>query len=227
MTEQPREACDGKIDDNKSHPFQIIFNSLRSITSYQDVLQHPSSSGQISSAIAQMNKVTLQHLGIDETYVNNLSFGQCMTVVESENFDIAVFLLPRGFVLQLHDHPNMVVCSKLIFGSLSIRSFTKIKSEDGGDILAKLELNAEKTCRDDPWFLTPRDGNFHEITPLSDCVMLDILLPPYDDHDRQCNFYSAHKTDSEQQWLLKLLPPHLQEQVRLPHMIQYRSYRPS
>jgi hypothetical protein len=196
------------------HPFQSIYNTLSTNRNFQEVM-------------AQMKNVSLHHLGVDETYLNNLTFAQCMIVVETEKFDVAAFLLPAGFILSLHDHPKMVVCSKLICGSVSIRSFTKIQNLPNDEMLTKLEM-LEKTNADEPWFLSPNKGNFHEITPLTPCVLLDILLPPYNDTDRQCNYYSALKKDTDpSNWVLKALPPMLQDQVQQPYMVPYTGYKPS
>ncbi|KAL6637201.1 hypothetical protein ACP70R_024773 [Stipagrostis hirtigluma subsp. patula] len=41
----------------------------------------------------------------------------CKTVHECDNFTIAVFFLPQGAVMPLHDNPGMTVFSKLLIGT--------------------------------------------------------------------------------------------------------------
>jgi hypothetical protein len=214
--------------DNQSerNPLQLIHNTLQAIDNLDELLESPLTSSEISFSLTNMNRVELRHLGLDLSYLEHLSFGQCMTIFESSKFDIAVFLLPRGFVLKLHDHPNMVVCSKILAGSVSIRSFSRLENIGEDEVLANLKFNITKSSDDEAWTLTPDDGNFHEITPLTDCVMLDLLLPPYDDENRPCNFYSASPYKDGERWLLKSLSPDLQEKVQLPHTVRYQGYRP-
>jgi hypothetical protein len=46
-----------------------------------------------------------------------------------------------------------------------------------------------KSNENSAWFLTPSEGNIHEFVAMSNCVVLDILLPPYNEPLRSCNFY--------------------------------------
>lgn len=227
---------DDEVENSSLHPFQKIFNNLQRINNIQEVLQSPQSHPLVQRAISHMNQVQLEDIGIDANYVQSLTAGQCMTVIESHKFDIAAFLLPAGFKLYLHDHPNMVVCSKLLHGSALIRSFSKIKKRKNGDVDARLEVDMERKVGDEAWLLTPRQGNFHEITPLTECVMLDILLPPYDDEQRPCHFYNAIKKSAadgadslvgESNFLLKRLSYEDQLQIQLPYPVTYIGYRPS
>jgi hypothetical protein len=253
--------------NKNQHPFQAIHDALNQIPDIYEILYHPLTSASLIKALCHMNTVNLSHLDIDTAYVESVSMGQCMSVFGSKQFDIAAFILPKGFKLYLHDHPNMIVCSKLLHGSVSIRSFSKdsesadptvfdqqtnnqlermnskspssasslsgssssISSEHSphpDDALATLELNMTKSATDEPWILTPNEGNFHEITPLSHCVMLDILLPPYDDCERPCNFYTARKIENSELWKLKVLPLEIQHRIRLPEPVAYNGYHP-
>lgn len=208
------------------NPIQNVFNSLSKITNIAELLDSPHDCPQVIESLGHMNRVSLYDLGLDRSYVSDINYGQCVTIASTPLFDIAAFILPKGFTLQLHDHPNMIVCTKLIMGSMSIRSFSKISTSNGGNIISTLELDEIKSDTDKPWLLTPHQGNYHEITPLTDCVMLDVLLPPYDDDHRSCNFYSANFLQ-DSTWILNLLPPDLQERIRLPLNVYYQGYRPA
>lgn len=214
------------LDDDENHPLQHVHNSLNQITSLEDV-EH--ALPFIRSAMYYMNNVKLDHLGLNQSYVDNLIFGQCMSIFESRDFDIAVFILPKGFTLQLHDHPHMFVCTKLLAGSISVRSFSSISSLPNDEILGKLEIQTTKSNYDDAWYLTPDQGNYHEITATENCVMLDVLLPPYhDEQGRPCTFYSAAPRSIEENiWTIKPLPPQLQCRVPLPHSVAYSGFVPS
>ena len=172
---------------------QEIHDSLLRIGNILEAAQNPTQHPEIQYALHLMNQVTLEDLGLTEAYLATITYGQCMTIAqEPDKFEIAAFILPRGFALQLHDHPEMTVCTKLLQGSIRIRSFSgKLRNEIGDVTSATLYVDMNKTHQDDAWLLTPSHGNFHEIYPTTDCVMLDILLPPYDDPIRPCKFYKA------------------------------------
>lgn len=218
------------------HPFQSIYNSLSQVRNLQEALQDPTANEFINQAISSLNQVQLEDLAIERSYIESLTAGQCMTVFESSHFEIAAFLLPAGFKLHLHDHPNMVVCSRLLHGSALIRSYSRLKKRKNGDVDARLEVDMNKDMHDEPWMLTPRHGNYHEIIPRTECVMLDILLPPYDDDLRQCNFYEARKKESvengdgegsnKNNYLLRKLSHSEQLAIQLPYMVNYSGFRP-
>jgi len=234
----------GNVSD---HPLQVIYNILSSLTDIPAICDRPLDSDPLLQVINLMTKVQLQHLGIPSNAVGRLRHGISMKVAEKEDmFDIAAFVLPRGFTLPLHDHPNMTVVSKLLLGEVQIRSFSRCKghrdnsdpsslsetssgdeykgSDDSVD--CQLSVSTRKTAADAPWFLTPDDGNFHEITPITDCVLLDILLPPYDDHDRNCTFYEAQETFEGSWRLVPMSFDKLNSQQMFPLPVQYKGYRP-
>lgn len=223
-------------DTSSLHPFQAICDYLTSIHDSSDIAWRPEESEPVHLTLEQMKRVRLQDLRVSSSAVGKLPYGVCMTIAEvPEKFEIAAFFLPRGFALPLHDHPNMAVCTKMLMGEAQIRSFTQTKRSspsstvDGHEteigVEADLSFCQVKSVDDNPWVLSANEGNFHEILPLSDCVMLDILLPPYDDHDRNCTFYDAVER-SDGKWVLTPKLPEEQQRVRLPVNIPYKGLKP-
>ncbi|XP_072955560.1 plant cysteine oxidase 2-like isoform X1 [Typha angustifolia] len=106
-----------------------------------------------------------------------------------ENFSIGIFCLPESAVIPLHDHPGMTVFSKLLFGSIHIKSYdwvdtAQISNETirprEGERLAKVKTDDvfNDTCKTS--ILYPESGgNMHCFTALTPCAVLDVLGPPY------------------------------------------------
>lgn len=115
-------------------------------------------------------------------------------VYEDETFSIGIFILPPGVSIPLHDHPGMSVISRVLYGSLHIKSYDLIK--DGAAASGKkhkARLRVDKTITA-PYTteLLPDHSNLHELVGDDDigCAFLDIITPPYHSNEgRDCTYY--------------------------------------
>ncbi|KAK4477626.1 hypothetical protein RD792_016864 [Penstemon davidsonii] len=121
---------------------------------------------------------------------------------ECEKFSIGIFCLPPTSVIPLHNHPGMTVFSKLLFGTMHIKSYDWSSEVDknidrtprnhpDGTRLAKIKVDSEFTAPCRTSILYPADGgNMHCFTAKTACAVLDVLGPPYSDPDgRHCQYY--------------------------------------
>ncbi|KAG6742861.1 plant cysteine oxidase 2 [Populus alba] len=129
---------------------------------------------------------------------------------ECDKFSIGIFCLPPSGVIPLHNHPGMTVFSKLLFGTMHIKSYdwvvdvppstsavvspSKSRQPDVQQPearLAKVKVNSNFTAPCNTSILYPTDGgNMHCFTAVTACAVLDVLGPPYSDSDgRHCQFY--------------------------------------
>lgn len=129
---------------------------------------------------------------------------------ECDKFSIGIFLLPPSGVLPLHNHPQMTVFSKLLFGTMHIKAYDWVddaasmatpKADSSKAVagpvsvrLAKLSVNSDFTAPCNTTILYPtHGGNMHCFTALTACAVLDVLGPPYCDPDgRHCQYYRTH-----------------------------------
>ncbi|KAJ8643953.1 hypothetical protein MRB53_005701 [Persea americana] len=123
---------------------------------------------------------------------------------ECDKFSIGIFCLPPSGVIPLHNHPGMTVFSKLLFGSMHIKSYdwadipcSSDKTlnpsyfQPSGVQLAKVKTDAVFTAPCKPLILYPAaGGNMHCFTAKTSCAVLDVLGPPYNDSEgRHCTYY--------------------------------------
>ncbi|KAK7266330.1 hypothetical protein RIF29_18973 [Crotalaria pallida] len=123
-----------------------------------------------------------------------------------EKFSMGIFCLPPSGVIPLHNHPQMTVFSKLLFGTMHIKSYDWVVDlpADSSTVvkqpsesltpetrLAKIKVDADFTAPCNPSILYPNDGgNLHCFTAVTACAVLDVLGPPYSDPDgRHCSYY--------------------------------------
>ncbi|KAL5722643.1 cysteamine dioxygenase [Ranunculus cassubicifolius] len=126
-------------------------------------------------------------------------------VYECGKFSIGIFCLPPSGVIPLHNHPGMTVFSKLLFGSMHIKSYDWVKDapddtkenlnptriQPPGTRLAKVNTDSVFTAPCNTNILYPAaGGNLHCFTALTACAVIDVLGPPYSDPEgRHCMYY--------------------------------------
>jgi len=155
-----------------------------------------------------LSKITLDHVGINNDNLKDyfkeggISF---INIFEDQDICVGVFCLGKGSFLDLHDHPNMLVMTKYLMGSVQYRSLdlvdksqqiklpTLLYQDERTDIIGtQLEatVRTEKVIKaGEISYLTPDNGNIHKFTALENTAFLDILLPNYNETDRYCNYY--------------------------------------
>ncbi len=74
-----------------------------------------------------MNITNIEDLDVefaddDITYHNVLD--------ESPHYSVGVFFMPKGTSIPLHDHMNLLVFSKTLYGRLEIISYDKVDQND-------------------------------------------------------------------------------------------------
>lgn len=126
-------------------------------------------------------------------------------IFECEKFSIGIFCLPPSGVIPLHNHPGMTVFSKLLFGTMHIKSYDWVDnlpgSNSGANIdnsqtelpdprLAKINVDSDFTAPCTSILYPETGGNMHCFTAVTACAVLDVLGPPYSDPDgRHCTYY--------------------------------------
>eukprot|EP00736_Rhodelphis_marinus_P014147 Rmarinus@m.969 len=109
-------------------------------------------------------------------------------------FECGVFILPRNAQIPLHNHPEMVVLTKILYGKLSIVSYD-LKDESsrhvGGRGVRRGVVHMDVSSPTAVLF--PRQGNLHAVYAHNDTAMLDVLAPPYDyAKGRDCTYYEVY-----------------------------------
>ena len=200
---------------------QNVYDLLRAAKDKILSISDPSSNHDFADCLEAMNQITMDDVGLHERVVRNLPCSVCMTIHSSELFDLAVFIIPAGGNIPLHDHPNMTVLSKLLYGRLSAKSFT-VSERRNDCLIASPPFTSSYSAQDRPWLLTPFRGNIHEFVAETACVVFDVLMPPYCDPERSCTYYNAAVGADGLWWLCPVPAP----TSGLPVWANYRGIRP-
>ncbi|XP_010272997.1 PREDICTED: plant cysteine oxidase 1-like isoform X2 [Nelumbo nucifera] len=116
-------------------------------------------------------------------------------IYQSDDFSIGVFCFPAGGKLPLHDHPGMTVLSKVLYGSVHVKSYDWVKARTASSRMVGLASTVTdgviKAPREASVLFPKSGGNIHSFTALTPCAILDVLSPPYsDEFGRPSTYFS-------------------------------------
>eukprot|EP00284_Hemiselmis_tepida_P009854 CAMPEP_0174926392 /NCGR_PEP_ID=MMETSP1355-20121228/11224_1 /TAXON_ID=464990 /ORGANISM="Hemiselmis tepida, Strain CCMP443" /LENGTH=306 /DNA_ID=CAMNT_0016172421 /DNA_START=78 /DNA_END=995 /DNA_ORIENTATION=- len=150
---------------------------------------------------AAMGEMTASDFGVSEEDVPYDSIG-FKYVYEHQDFTIMMMLFPAGVSIPCHDHPEMTVYSKVLFGEVQVSSFDPQPACKCG-----------KNCFDDRFISRPvqlwrnrevwtpesgtlrtsmEEGNLHQFHATKASCIIDVMSPPYSEEDggpRECSYY--------------------------------------
>lgn len=114
-------------------------------------------------------------------------------IADSPAVSMAVFVLPPGGCIPLHDHPNMYVFSKVLFGELSVESYDVLETEHKAGMVG-LRCADETETAGAVRVLTPLKGNVHCFRADGWTAVFDVVLPPYcAESGRDCTYWRTEK----------------------------------
>lgn len=117
-----------------------------------------------------------------------------MTIEGNEDYRLVLFFIRKGTVMPLHDHPNMSVYFKLLFGKLNYTMYDKVEekfkynkfsNDEYEELLqTKKQIVAKKSgekaiTKDQILLVRPSLGNLHKFVAEEDSCFFDICLPNY------------------------------------------------
>eukprot|EP01111_Echinosteliopsis_oligospora_P002123 TRINITY_DN1310_c2_g1_i1.p1 TRINITY_DN1310_c2_g1~~TRINITY_DN1310_c2_g1_i1.p1 ORF type:complete len:278 (-),score=85.63 TRINITY_DN1310_c2_g1_i1:160-993(-) len=174
-----------------------------------------------------MDKLTASDFGLRRVHmqqnsampraISTLLFGSpkitYVPLHEDDHFSIGLFLLPKNAKMPLHDHPNMTVFNKLLYGKLRIKSYDWLpnrhserdallgvtRAPDRPRLAKKVEDKVITPQMDTQIAFPNTGGNIHSYTALDASALFDVLTPPYNNSDRSCNYYEEVDGEEEEE----------------------------
>jgi len=130
----------------------------------------------------------------DDPYYFKGNLNRVTVDMDNEDYRLVLFFIKKGTRMPLHDHPNMSVFFRLVFGSLDYRSYDKVDEkfkynnfvdDEYHEILSSKKRILAKKSRamslktDDVLFVRPSVNNMHEFVAKENSCFFDICLPNY------------------------------------------------
>jgi plant cysteine oxidase len=100
-----------------------------------------------------------------------------------------LFMVPKGHKIPLHDHPEMTVFFRVLWGRLKMRVYDWERRYPF-EGLAHLRFDETLDGSNETLLVRPLDCNVHSIEALEDCAFVDLFAPPYNKEEgRICRNY--------------------------------------
>ena len=164
-----------------------------------DFLDHSMQNPLCQKLIKDMDSINLSQLGVTGTNQSDDPYhfkGQLnrVTISGNEDYRLVLFFIKKGTVMPLHDHPNMSVYFKLMFGKLNYVQYDKVENkykynrfsdDEYQELLeTKTEIHAKKSEAKmveggKIMLVRPSCGNMHKFVAEEDSCFFDICLPNY------------------------------------------------
>ncbi len=171
-------------------------------------LAHPRDVPEFQEVMKAIEGVTLSSVIEDPDFLRrykNKEETDCFEIYNDKRLVIMCLTLPEGFIYPVHDHPEMLVASKIIEGSVRIAKFDIAKKSQFYEnfpppLFGKVELlkSAEVLKKaNEIDILLPGEQNLHSIEAVSRSVIIDTLFNFYDRKDRFCSFFEINRKIAE------------------------------
>ena len=102
--------------------------TTRAANNYVSFLDHAWTDPGCQKVIEKMNNLTLEQIGVtgpDDPYHFQERLNR-ITVEAADDYRLVLFFIKKGTKMPLHDHPNMCVFFRLMFGKLNFISYDKV-----------------------------------------------------------------------------------------------------
>lgn len=137
----------------------------------------------------------------------------------ADDYAVCAFMLDCGQSIPLHNHPDMCVHMRVLFGRAHVRAFDFVHDNVQSELSTKEAMAGngrrhqarlvfdETVCesgRSGAFTLEPRRCNVHEIRAVTPCAILEVQTPPYAvDGGRDCHYFEEVEQASATKFLLR------------------------
>ena len=163
-------------------------------------LNSPESLPEFLQTLVELENLTVADISQNPDFQQKLIASteiQLLEIFNNKKVTVQLIFLPPKYTFQIHDHPEMLLISKLLQGEVEVTKFDLVNrkniyqqirnSDFSKAVVQKKEVVYLKENQTD--FVYPDSCNLHSIFSLKRAVILDIMVNSYDFTKRDCTFF--------------------------------------
>ena len=170
-------------------------------------LVNPSSIPEYQICMQNLQDLKVSDFTENQRFSQQLRFSKEIEYLElfslfDEKVVAMALFLPGNSFYPIHDHPEMLVFSKVLLGEVQISSFDLLSPSSfyprnqhlcfPKKLIAK--QSKDRVLKENEIdVVLPAEGNLHAISARKDTVVLDLLFNHYDHVKRHCSFFQFSK----------------------------------
>jgi hypothetical protein len=178
------------------YPHRSIVPLVQAVIKAAEQLHSPGALQPVVDQLLQLDSVAQLGYNPSQTFHTRLPSDQISYLPigrDPGRWSLGCFVFAPFAKMPLHDHPGMHGFARIIEGSLCVSTYDWAQGSTEGQAGGQATMKSVDEWLHAPALtcVHPSEGNLHELSAgANGCVMLDALLPDYDDeHGRPCSFY--------------------------------------
>lgn len=157
----------------------------------RQLLAGPDREAPLTSLAAALSRLDVDHLDLDRRLrqLDRRRAWSSVPLLHRQGVSVGLFLMPRGGVIPLHDHPGMYGLMRILRGRLLITGYDLLDPRGAVRRAFRAELGSQGPAVP---AIRPLRHALHEVVAVEDAAFLDLFVPPYDPAGgRPCGYYTV------------------------------------
>lgn len=168
---------------------QRMDNILTEIDSNPNLVwESPDGFALSSRLLSEFNQVQFSKINMKPFSTDRIGY---VPLLESNNYTLAIFYLPRNYYLPFHNHPNQTVFQRVIHGDIIVESCDIQKGASAStSVPSTLITKNTVTPKELTTLVSPSKDNIHRISTESEqALFVDLVVPPYNNSSHPISYF--------------------------------------
>lgn len=163
-------------------------------------LNQPGQVPEFSNVFQILNSIDISdinaHPSFQQALISSVNV-QMLPIFNNKKIVIQLVFLPPKYCFEIHDHPEMLLVSKVLKGEATVTKYDLVNRDNIYEQIRRADFSKAAVIKKgeshfgpgDVDLLFPDNGNLHSIYSHKRVVLLEILVNAFDHTKRPCTFF--------------------------------------